>query len=365
MISERLRNSVVCPLAAEHPPGQGGAQAPRLQPDNGKLRCPVCGRVYGGPASGYLDLMPPVEASHTSLYVSHEAEFEATLDYKRIAMPLLGAGVRQRAIRRMLNPGRSDRLIELGCGNGKFVYWNRGRVGWAVGIDPAPLFAQEALEQVDLCLADARALPFAQGAFSAAMSIDVLEHLPLEDIRTYLREAHRVLAPGGRLFIFSNTREGSRLDFIVRGARILSRWLGSRGLLDDSRDRLRKSDHVKAISTYPELETVLRDCGFKVERVIFWNGLFQSIIENLVMKLAESLLVRLRARRDKALAGAASNADPASPDLRSTMRDRLARRGLAYRGMRLLTELMWLDLVLFGKWRAGPYFLLARREDLP
>ena len=45
------------------------------------------------------------------------------------------------------------------------------------------------------------------------------------------------------------------------------------------------------------------------------------------------------------------------------MRQRLARRGLAYRGMRLLTELMWLDLALFGKWRAGPYFVLARREE--
>src|SRR5947209_2130770 len=186
---------------------------------------------------GYLDLMPPREASHTSLYVSHEAEFEATLDYKRIAMPLLGAGVRQRAIQRMLRPRRSDRLIELGCGNGKFIYWNRESVDWAVGIDPAPLFAREALEEVDLCLADARTLPFGDGAFTAAMSIDVLEHLPLPDIQSYLREAHRVLAPSGRLFIFSNTREGSCLDFIVRGARILSGWLGRRGLIDDRRDR--------------------------------------------------------------------------------------------------------------------------------
>ena len=47
------------------------------------------------------------------------------------------------------------------------------------------------------------------------------------------------------------------------------------------------------------------------------------------------------------------------------MRNRLARKGLAYRGMRLLTELMWLDLTMFGKWQAGPYFLLAVREDRP
>src|SRR5205823_3637335 len=179
-----------------------------------------------------------------------------------------------------------------GCGNGKFIYWNRNSVDWAVGIDPAPLFAQEALAQVDLCRADARALPFDAGAFTAAMSIDVLEHLPLADIQTYLREAHRVLAPGGRLFVFSNTREGSRLDFVVRGARLLSRWLARRGVIDDRRDRLRKSDHIKAIATYPQLVGVLNGCGFRVEQVVFWNGLFQSLIENLLVKLAERLLAR-------------------------------------------------------------------------
>ena len=44
------------------------------------------------------------------------------------------------------------------------------------------------------------------------------------------------------------------------------------------------------------------------------------------------------------------------------MRTTLSTKGLTYRVMRLLTELMWLDLVLFGSWRAGPYFLLAVRE---
>ena len=323
------------------------------------MRCPNCGRVYEMVGVGYLDVMPKTEGTHTSLYVSHEDEFEATLDYKRISMPLLGAGVRQRAIRRMLMPGLDDRLIELGCGNGKFVYWNRRQVDWAVGIDPAPLFAREALEQVDLCRADARALPFRDGAFTAAMSIDVLEHLPLHDIKTYLLEARRTLAPGGRLFIFSNTREGSRLDFIVRGARVLSRRLGERGLLDDSRDRLRKSDHVKAIETYPELEAVLAECGFGVRKVVFWNGLFQSLIENLLVKLGEAFIRKRRAKKEAAEAEGHAGEDA----LRSSMRGTLARKGMTYRAMRLLTELMWLDLALFGSWRAGPYFLLAVRED--
>lgn len=364
MISDRLSNSVVCPLVGKHGLPQRG---PALLPvGDGTLRCPVCGNVYTGAENGYLDLMPPEEGAHTSLYVSHEEEFEAALDYKRISAPLLGAGVRQRAIRRMLRPGPSDRLVELGCGNAKFVYWNRRAVDWAVGIDPAPLFARDAIETVDLLRADARAMPFADGQFTAAMSIDVLEHLPLADIRAYLGEAHRVLAPGGRLFVFSNTREGSRLDFIVRSARRLSRWLGSRGVLNDSRDLLRKSDHVKAIETYPELERVFRECGFEMEQVIFWNGLFQSLIENLLVKLGESLLLRLRTLRSSPAPGnpklRTQNAE-LDEAVRSSVKTRLARRGLAYRAMVVLTNLMWLDLVLFGKWRAGPYFVLARRIE--
>lgn len=361
MISERLIKSVVCtsPLCRE-----GLTKAPHLHKAGDGLRCPRCGRGYAINAAGYLDLMPPDAGAHTSLYVSHEADFEAALDYKRIAMPLLGAAVRQRAIRRMLKPQKNDRLVELGCGNGKFVYWNRMQVDWAVGVDPAPLFAIEALEKVDLCRADARALPFAAGAFTAAMSIDVLEHLPLPDIVLYLREAHRTLARGGRIFIFSNTREGSRLDFIVRGARVLSRRLGEVGIIDDSRDRLRKSDHVKAIATYQELEEVMHSCGFKVEQVVFWNGLFQSVIENLVMKLAEAAM-----RRYGRGTGTSSRGQPGrggrrrDEAMRSSVKRRLARKGVAYRAMLFLTELMWLDLVLFGKWRAGPYFLVARREE--
>jgi ubiquinone/menaquinone biosynthesis C-methylase UbiE len=333
------------------------------------MRCPVCGRDYTATENGgYLDLMPRQdEGVHTSLYVSHEAEFEAALDYKRISIPLLGAGVRQRAIRALLRPRPDDRLIELGCGNGKFVFWNRRTVGWAVGIDPAPLFAREALEQVDLVRADARALPFEDGTFTAAMSIDVLEHLPLPDIERYLREAHRVLESSGRLFLFSNTREGSRLDFVIRSARRVARWLGDRGVIDDTRDRLRKSDHVKAIETYPQLVDVLCAQGFKVETVVFWNGLFQSVIENLVMKVGEAALTRRRTGRRPG--GSGSPTDVAEvgfkEEMRAAVKTTLARRGPAYWLMRLLTELMWLDLVLFGSWRAGPYFVLARRVERP
>lgn len=361
MISERLVAALVC----TKPDCRLAHGCTRLrQLGVGRLECPRCGSLYVC-EGGYVDLMPPERESeaspdnpHTSLYVAHESEFAETLDYRRISLPLLGAGVRQRALRKMLKLTADDRLIELGCGNGKFVYWNR-HVDWAVGIDPAPLFADEALRVVDLCRADARSLPFERGTFTAAMSIDVLEHLPLPDIEAYLQEAHRVLEPSGRIFIYSNTREGSPLDFVVRSARKLAGWLGTRGLIDNRRDTLRKSDHVKAIATYPELEATLKRCGFRVREVIFWNGLFQSTIENLLVKVGEAVLRRIRSRRARP-----THESQGEDAVRSSMRARLSRRGPAYRVMRLLTELMWLDLALFGRLRAGPYFLVADREDL-
>ncbi len=361
MISKRLLNAITC-ISSECAGRGSRLIAHSNSADITSLRCTVCDRAYHV-AEGYIDLMPPSDAddtSHTSLYVVHEEEFAATLDYRAISVPLLGAGVRQRAIRRLLKLTRDDRLIELGCGNGKFLFWNRKQADWVVGIDPAPLFAEEALRRIDLCRADARNLPFADGTFTAAMSIDVLEHLTLDGVRTYLGEARRILTPGGRLFLFSNTREGSRLDFVVRGARIMSKWLGDIGLIDNKRDNLRKSDHVKAIATYDELESVLRGAGFRVEKVVFWNGLFQSLIENLVVKLGEAAL---RKRSKSVMVETTSVAG--SDAVRSSVRNVLARRGVEYRLLLLLTELMWLDLVLFGSWRAGPYFLLARCEETP
>lgn len=355
MISDRLLNSIICVT-----PDCRSKGAPRLRRIDDGVRCPRCGRVYSV-EDGYLSLMPPDEGAHESLYVSHEGEFEATLDYKRIGPPVLGAGVRQRAIRRMLAPGPTDRLIELGCGNGKFVYWNSKRVDWAVGIDPAPLFAKDALQHIDLCQADARALPFKDAAFTMALSIDVLEHLPLDDLRAYLGEAHRIIERGGRIFIFSNTREGSRLDFIVKNTRRLSKWLGEKGILDDSRDRLRKSDHVKAVETYPQLQALLKECGWRVEQVMFWNGLFQSLIENLLVKLGESAIRRVRGKKSPAGKTSGSGEDA----LRSSIRGTLSKRGWTYRAMHVLTNLMWLDLALFGRWRTGPYFLVAVREEIP
>ena len=96
---------------------------------------------------------------------------------------------------------RRPRVVDVGCGTGRNAERLTAEGFDVVGLDrrreqlpaargggPQALFAQ----------ADATSLPFAPGAFGAALLLDVLEHV---DDAALLSELHRVLAPGGLAFI--------------------------------------------------------------------------------------------------------------------------------------------------------------------
>lgn len=365
MIAPWLIDLVRCPTCTAETAGH----APPLERGAGVLRCPRCARVYRLD-DGYVDLMPQEAAGleHTSRYVADVDEFAAWLDYREVGPPLLGAGVRNRLLRRMLRLNPRDQVLELGCGDGRFLIWNLTLVGQAVGVDPAPLFADQTRAEIALARADARLLPFPNGSFTKAWSIDVLEHLTAEDISHYLGEANRVLTPGGRLFLFSNTRERGRFDLFVSGARRLANGLARLGLVDPRRDLLRKSDHVKALETWPEVEAAVEAAGFDIVRVVYWNGVFQSFIDNVLMRLAErALILARRARRGPASTPAAAN--PHTDTLgqealaaRTAVRGSLGRGGAATLLLEALTALMWLDIALFGRYRTGPFFVLLRKR---
>ena len=101
-----------------------------------------------------------------------------------------------------LTPG--TRLLEVGCGVGAVLavlgQEFPGIILHGVDIEPAQLaFARGHLEragvEATLVEADARALPFADDSFDHVWMMWFLEHVP--DPPEVLREAKRVLAPGG------------------------------------------------------------------------------------------------------------------------------------------------------------------------
>jgi ubiquinone/menaquinone biosynthesis C-methylase UbiE len=270
--------------------------------------------------------------------------------YTRIGPALMGAAVRLWMLRRLLQPQEGERLLDAGCGNGKFAFWLHRNGVKTVGVDVAAHFAFEAIDNVDLVRADARRLPFEDRSFSAAYSIDVLEHLDRPSIDLFLSELHRVLIPEGRLFLYSNTRERSTLWPLMAPSRVLHNTMIRTGLVDDTWDRLRKDDHVKALTSIDDVIEAITAAGFSVQQVVYWNTVLNGILENVVVKLARAIITRGQRPRDRAPWSEQSHFPPV-----------LAKRKAYFVPLWALTQLSKLDVCLFGRLRAGPFFLLARK----
>ncbi len=301
---------------------------------------------------GYVEILPRAEFEHTTQYVDDAGS--AMLDYREIGPPLLSAKIKNDLLNEFIRFDPNDVVLDLGCGNGKFAYWNRGRVTTIIGLDLAPWFAERAKAELPLLRGDIRALPFDDATFEKIYSIDVLEHLTAEDIARVLDEARRTLKPRGRFFVFSNTRERPTLHWAMTPQRALTNWLKARGTIDFRRDDWRKSDHLKAIATYEQLEATFRAHGFAVRRVAFWNGFFQGWVENVFMKLGERALSRRAAGHDEL-----EQQVVARQRVRAKLNSNTSARWRA--PLNVMTSVMGLDLKLFAHLRAGPYFLLAEK----
>lgn len=360
MISEQLLLLARCPRCVL----AGQALAP-LQPEGDTLRCPTCGERYRRTADA-LDLRPPagVDGRETD-YVAHGETFAEKLDYRAVGEPLLGAAVRYRWLRRWLPLGPGQLILDIGAGDGRFALWGRVHGARIVALDPAPFFADKARAELDLTLGDARALPFPAGAFDAVYSIDVMEHLDEPGLAAFFAEASRVLRPGGRFYLYSNTRERSTLWPIIALWGRLSRLLRRRQIGDFATDDLRKGDHIKVLTTWEEVVAFVGRYGLRVEEVRFWNGVFQGLIDNVLVRLGEGMLLR----RGPSAQQPADAGHPAGPPPRAdraaplSSRQQLSRRRGPRLVLRALTGLMQLDVILFGRLRSGPFFALLRKED--
>jgi len=128
------------------------------------------------------------------------------------------------------------------------------------------------------------------------------------------------------------------------------------GLLDLRQERLRKSDHLNPIADHDDLARVTAASGFRVERVTYYTPIVGAFVENVFVRMVERVMTR-RARR------ANSSEASAVRDVRASAKATMGKRGWAYRAMLVLTWIMKVDLVLFGRIRSGPFFALLRKTD--
>jgi ubiquinone/menaquinone biosynthesis C-methylase UbiE len=107
------------------------------------------------------------------------------------------------------------RLLDVGCGNGRYFPYYAARGASVVAMDPFPgmLKAAARAGNADLVAAAAGSLPFADASFGVVCINHVLGFVP--DRPRALREAHRVLRPGGTVAVTLNTRDHSRELYAV------------------------------------------------------------------------------------------------------------------------------------------------------
>lgn len=96
--------------------------------------------------------------------------------------------------------GGGGLIVEAGCGNGNVLRMCANEGLWMEGLDFA-VAAVEANQRLDprgrYRVGDVRALPYADGELGGYISLGVVEHFDEAERMTILREAARVLRPGG------------------------------------------------------------------------------------------------------------------------------------------------------------------------
>jgi alkylated DNA repair protein alkB family protein 8 len=168
-----------------------------------------------------------------------------------------------------------SRLLDIGCGNGRFLGTLEGKAVSYTGIDFSEGLVGVAharyreRPQTEFVVGDALALPFRDDSFDNTVSFAVLHHIPSREYRVrFLREAARVTKPGGFIILTAWNVWHSRPRIVLEFA--LKKLLGGThtdfgdAILDFGKEK--NARYVHALSMR-EIRSLVHEAGLTLERL--------------------------------------------------------------------------------------------------
>jgi SAM-dependent methyltransferase len=176
----------------------------------GVLTCPGCPHAYPQPRDGFIDLMPPWWRAEPARWGDRQVEMERA--YRELIADEAHAILAYRNDFGPFEPRLADcagRVLDLGGGNGLLRHFLPAVLEYVVA-DPSTSWLSGRWrsvastfpglnEPLAFVRAAGEALPFPAARFDVVLSFWSLNHAV--DPEAILGEVHRVLAPGGRLYV--------------------------------------------------------------------------------------------------------------------------------------------------------------------
>ncbi len=171
-------------------------------------------------------------------------------------------------------------ILDIGCGFGEFARaFADEPIDMGIDICAKDLYAASKTKKYkNLTLADARNLPFSDNSYGSIFSISTLEHIDNAD--KVLKEAYRILRPGGVLFLTLETDEVDGATFY----RPLFKKINLPWLNDRATRGYNSLFHRNTLLPKKEWIKKIKKAGFKIKKS-------QNIISSKVTRLFDLLLI--------------------------------------------------------------------------